>query len=204
MIALIASLVLLFAGVARSATLPITTTTAATLVFSFPTATFVTDPGVSGTVLTATSAVANPSITIAGASVEIGQNGAVPGVPAYGQLVFDSLTSISLSGDFVFDLQGTATPGVDFDQIVVLRGDIDLSNTTLTLNPTFAPAPGDSFNLLSLQGTSTRTGTFANAAEGATLNIGGTDYTITYLGGAGSDIVLTAGAAAPPSVDLTE
>src|SRR6185436_17745674 len=40
------------------------------------------------------------------------------------------------------------------------------------------------------------TGTFVGAAEGSTITVSGKSFTITYLGGGGHDVVLTAQATA--------
>jgi Ca2+-binding RTX toxin-like protein len=112
---------------------------------------------------------------------------------------------LTVNGDFAFaddstfevEIGGTDGAGVDpggHDQIAV-TGTVTIgSNVTLDL-PTFnsfTPLPGDSFTIINNDGADTVVGTFAGLAEGATVS--GSDWagTITYLGGDGNDVVLTA------------
>ena len=65
----------------------------------------------------------------------------------------------------------------------------------------FTPTKGEQFTIV--QSTAPVVGTFQGLPEGASLTIGNTPFTISYAGGGGDDIVLTAGTpavAAQPTV----
>ncbi|MES2186334.1 MAG: autotransporter-associated beta strand repeat-containing protein, partial [Pseudomonadota bacterium] len=99
---------------------------------------------------------------------------------------------------FEEQLAGT-TAGTGYDQIAV-TGTVDLGGATLNtlLLGGFAPALGASFTLIDNDAADAVTGTFAGLAEGATLILAGTTFTISYHGGDGNDVVLGV-SAVPPS-----
>ena len=66
------------------------------------------------------------------------------------------------------------------------------SNTTLTLSPTFTPVTGNTFTIINNDGSDAVSGTFKGLAEGGSVTISGVSYTISYQGGTGNDVVLTA------------
>ena len=72
------------------------------------------------------------------------------------------------------------------------RGDAGLFGVLqISLLYGFTPSPGDLFTIMRIDGNAS--GTFANAAEGARVSrFGGTDLYITYQGGDGNDVVLSA------------
>jgi autotransporter-associated beta strand protein len=73
---------------------------------------------------------------------------------------------------------------------VNVNGPLNLGGT-LTVQPTGAVAAGQRFTLIHSTGPGA-VGTFAGLAEGATFAAGGATFQITYHGGSGHDIVLTA------------
>jgi hypothetical protein len=87
-----------------------------------------------------------------------------------------------------FELNGT-TPGT-YDQLKV-DGSVNLSNATLSATLGFPSAISNSFTIIDNDGTDAVTNTFAGLPEGATLNVSGTPFRITYAGGSGNDVVLT-------------
>ena len=103
------------------------------------------------------------------------------------------------------------TAGTGYSQLNV-NGAVQLGSTQLetdqlgndcTLNASlgFTPTKGEQFTIV--QSTAPVVGTFQGLPEGASLTIGNTSFTISYAGGGGDDIVLTAGTpavAAPPTV----
>jgi len=105
-----------------------------------------------------------------------------------------------------------ATAGTQHDQIDVV-GTVNLNNATLNIDDTgFSAIGNESFTLINNDGADAVTGTFNSLAEGATVNVGGKSYTITYVGGDGNDVVLLGDMTAPtltafarntPSVSLT-
>ncbi len=80
---------------------------------------------------------------------------------------------------------------LQIDGAAVLAGALDVS--LLLLEP-FAPALGDTFEIIDVAGS--LSGTFAGLPNGASVGkFGGVDLLIDYAGGDGNDVVLTAGLA---------
>ena len=91
------------------------------------------------------------------------------------------------------DLNG-ATVGTDYSQLQA-GGTISLGSATLsvTLGSAFTPTPDEEFTIINNTGTSAIKGTFAGLAEGATLTVSDTTFSISYTGGtSGNSVVLTA------------
>jgi hypothetical protein len=93
----------------------------------------------------------------------------------------------------------------DFGRIGV-TGAVALNNATLTLQgPASGITPGRTFIIIANDGNDAVIGTFAGLPEGATIlgGAGGMDYAISYSGGDGNDVVLTAvsAIAAIPTLD---
>ena len=93
------------------------------------------------------------------------------------------------------DWDGVLSPpvgGVDFDQVTV-GGSFDAGGADLDLvivNPAMAVAPiGTTFTIV--QGSSPVIGAFNGLLEGGAFTVDGVEFSITYAGGAGNDIVLT-------------
>ncbi|MGE3181156.1 MAG: autotransporter-associated beta strand repeat-containing protein [Phycisphaerae bacterium] len=75
--------------------------------------------------------------------------------------------------------------------LLQIAGNAELGGTlVVTLLGGFAPTGGDTFEILNIAGT--RTGEFEGLNEGAELTADGQTFSISYLGGDGNDIVLTA------------
>jgi autotransporter-associated beta strand protein/VCBS repeat-containing protein len=107
----------------------------------------------------------------------------------------------ALTTDAQFTIQIGGTAAGQFDQLQVTGG-IDLGGATLSgsLISGFTPTNGDSFTIIDNDGTADAvTGTFAGIAEGGFVGIGGRAFQVTYAGGDGNDVVLTA----VPSPPLT-
>ena len=79
-------------------------------------------------------------------------------------------------------------------------GLLNLNSATLTFNnSTYTPLAGETYTIVTNDGTDAITGTFSGLAEGATITnflSSGLNATITYVGGTGNDVVLTVVAAA--------
>jgi autotransporter-associated beta strand protein len=117
-----------------------------------------------------------------------------PGMISTGNLSMGSGATYSV------ELNGT-TVGTQYDQTDV-TGTVDLTNATLSMSLGFTPAFGDTFTIISNDGTDAITGTFNGLAEGATFTVSGTTFQISYVGGSnGNDVVLTALEA--PTVSVT-
>jgi hypothetical protein len=76
------------------------------------------------------------------------------------------------------------------DRVAVI-GTINLGGSTLTVNDNFGSVTGDSFNIIPNDGADAIVGTFAGLPEGATFPVGGSTFSISYVGTDGNDMVLT-------------
>ncbi len=80
------------------------------------------------------------------------------------------------------------TPGTGYSQLDV-AGAVDLEECTLNASLGFTPANAEQFTII--KSTSPIVGTFNGLPEGSLLTIGNTNFTISYHGGDGNDVVLT-------------
>ena len=108
-------------------------------------------------------------------------------------------------GTLEFELNGTATAGVDYDQLVV-NGTVDLNSDSglganLDLILGFTPTVGDSFLLVDNDAADPIAGLFEGLAQGATFDVtAGSDtvtFQIDYQAGDGNDIAVSVSAVAP-------
>ncbi|MEM9835243.1 MAG: T9SS type A sorting domain-containing protein [Bacteroidota bacterium] len=107
-------------------------------------------------------------------------------------------TSLSnLAGvELYVELEGT-TACAEYDQLFLGDQAVDLTDAVLILSGDYIPAAGDEFVIMKRLSTTNITGTFAGLPEGATTELNGALLQISYLGGTGNDIVLTATGALP-------
>ena len=101
---------------------------------------------------------------------------------------------LNLAGAFLVEIEGT-TVGTQYDQTNV-TGTVTIAGGTLTLAGAYVPVAGNAFTIIANDGADAVTGTFAGLAEGATVTLNGVTLVISYVGGTGNDVVLTAQAAA--------
>ncbi len=88
-------------------------------------------------------------------------------------------------------------PATQFGQVRVI-GTVTLGGTlNATLGAGFTPVEGNSFVIIDNDGADAVSGTFAGLAQGARVNLGGVNLSITYTGGDGNDVVLEAPVGAP-------
>jgi autotransporter-associated beta strand protein len=108
-----------------------------------------------------------------------------PGILTSSNVTFTS------SGSFNVQITGP-NPGTDYDQLNV-RGTINLASATLTVVAAFTTpvAIGQQFIIINNDGVDSITGTFSGLPEGATITVGNYKFTISYIGGAANDVVLT-------------
>lgn len=106
--------------------------------------------------------------------------------------------SLLANGTLSFDLNGP-TAGIlgGYDQLqfaAANTGTVSLGDfSDLMLNLNFAPTIGQQFELIDIGNSSIHiSGHFAGLAEGARFTRGGTEFQITYSGGDGNDLVITA------------
>jgi autotransporter-associated beta strand protein len=111
-----------------------------------------------------------------------------PGV-SIGQFSTGNLTFNSGSTYHV-DLFGT-TVGTQYDQTDV-TGTVALNDATLNLQLGFTPSAGDVFTIISNDGTDPISGRFNGLTEGSTVTIYSQPFRISYVGGDGNDVTLTA------------
>ena len=109
--------------------------------------------------------------------------GASTGVLSTGNL------SLAAGATLLVEITG-ATPGTGYDQVHV-AGSVTLAGAMLSLS-VGAVAPGTTFTIIANDGTDAVTGTFAGLAEGAIVDAGAARFSISYQGGTGNDVVLSA------------
>jgi hypothetical protein len=106
-------------------------------------------------------------------------------------------SSLTLSGTYQAQLGGT-TACTEYDQLLVTSGPVTLGgNLTLSLVNGYLPKGGESFKIIDNQGATPVNGTFSGLVEGATVTVSGVAFQISYRGGDGNDVVVTAVAKAP-------
>ena len=86
------------------------------------------------------------------------------------------------------DLGGTAAGAFD---VVTVTGTVDLDDSDLDLDVTYAPAVNDSFTIIANDDADSVSGTFLGLTEGASFTANGYVFQITYSGGDGNDVVAT-------------
>ncbi len=100
--------------------------------------------------------------------------------------------NLTLNGIYQVQIGGT-DPCTGYDQIKV-TGTVDVNGATpdVTLYNGFVPKVGQSYTIISNDGTDAVAGLFAGLAEGGTITNQGVTYSVTYKGGeGGNDVVLT-------------
>lgn len=102
--------------------------------------------------------------------------------------------NLALSGTYQVQVGGTdACTG--YDQLKVTSGAtvVDVTGATLdvSLYNGFVPKVGQSYTIISNASSTAVNGTFTGIAEGGTYTNQGVTYKVTYVGGAGHDVVLT-------------
>jgi autotransporter-associated beta strand protein len=154
---------------------------------------------VSGAVLRLDGAMPGP-VTVNLAGILTG-HGAVAGVvtmDATGNLDPDLVLGtgnlgMAAGSNLIIEIDGTAR-GTQYAGVDV-TGLVDVSGATLNLRGSYTPAPGDVFTIIANQGIAAVTGTFAGLPEGSTVTFNGVPLRISYVGGTGNDVTLTALAA---------
>ncbi|HEY3321932.1 MAG TPA: autotransporter-associated beta strand repeat-containing protein, partial [Planctomycetota bacterium] len=120
------------------------------------------------------------SLTGAAATISPGSPVATPGMLSTG--------SVALNGNFTVQLNGS-TAGSGYDQLKVTGG-VNLAGCALNLTVGFVP-PVAQYIIIDNDGADAVSGTFTGLPEGASLTVSGRDFTISYVGGTGNDVVLT-------------
>ncbi len=162
---------------------------------------------VNGGTLGGAGTVGAITTTAAGGSVSPGQVG--PGILSSGNVNWSTGAP-----SFVVQLNGT-TAGTGYDQLNV-TGTVNLSGATLSGTMGFTPPTGSTFAIVTNDGSDAIVGTFAGLPEGSTVVLSGQALKISYVGGTGNDVVLSAAkpnlamsnsvapsGTSPPGTDLT-
>ena len=116
--------------------------------------------------------------------------------------------TLQLDGEYQFELGGKE-PCTGYDQLKVTGTSADSVNigATAVLKVTrlgdFTPAKDDTFVIIDQAGSQAVKGTFSGLAEGATIDVDGVTYKISYKGGDGNDVVLVAQVVQAPTVPDT-
>ena len=97
--------------------------------------------------------------------------------------------TITFSSGATFAAEIGGTGAGQYDQVDVHAG-VNLGGATLSLSflGGFSPSPGSSFVLIQNDGNDVVTGQFA---QGTSVSVGGTTFSINYAGGDGNDVELT-------------
>ncbi len=118
--------------------------------------------------------------------------GTSPGIINTGNLVLNNNNNN-------FEVNGP-TPGTEHDMVVVIGTVTIQTGTTLNLLNGYANSETDEIILINNDGSDPIMGTFAGFEEGAVVNFGGFNGTISYVGGDGNDLVLSGVPAQRPFV----
>ncbi|MEQ8587316.1 MAG: DUF4347 domain-containing protein [Thalassobaculaceae bacterium] len=135
----------------------------------------------SGSTLTGTGTYSMAVTIQSGGTIAPGNS---PGTVSTGNLTLSSGSTASM------ELNGTVA-GTGHDQIAV-TGTVTVSGAMLNVALGYTPTVGDSYTLIANDGVDAVTGTFSGLAEGASFSAGGYSFRISYAGGTGNDVVLTA------------
>ena len=97
---------------------------------------------------------------------------------------------LSSGSDLNIALNGN-TAGSGYDQVNV-TGTVTVTGCTLNLSGSRSAADGSVLEIIANDGADAVTGTFQGLSEGATVAYNGVTYGVTYIGGTGNDVALTA------------
>lgn len=148
------------------------------------------------TVLSGSTLGGTGTFALANATTKIDiQNGAALHIGG-GQLTV-ATGSLNVAGVFSFDLNSATAGSALGNQLAFSAGNtgtLTLTGTsTLLLNLSFTPVVGQQFELIDLQNSAAHIdGTFAGLTEGSTFYVGSAEFQISYAGGTGNDLVVTA------------
>ncbi len=103
-----------------------------------------------------------------------------------------STGDLTLAGSYDVEING-ATACTEYDQTDV-TGAVDVTGGTLNVAilPAYTPALNTEFVIIKNDAADGVTGVFANYAQGARFDVAGVTYEVSYKGGDGNDVTLTA------------
>jgi hypothetical protein len=112
-----------------------------------------------------------------------------------GQMTISRLTSFEdPPTTYIADLAGSLA-GEQYDRLVVRDGvalSLNGQNAELLVNLSYQPQLGEKFVIIDNQSAGSIGGAFADMPEGATFSVNGVPLQISYIGGDGNDVTLTA------------
>lgn len=151
-------------------------------------ATLTKDNEIANEVLVQSGATLKGEGEVAGLTVETGAILAPGNSPG----CISSTAGLTLSGTYEVEIAGT-TVCTGYDQTDV-TGAVDVTGGTLNVSilDDFVPALNDVFIIIKNDAADAVTGEFTDLAEGANVVLGSVTYQISYEGGDGNDVVLTA------------
>jgi fibronectin-binding autotransporter adhesin len=120
-----------------------------------------------------------------------------PGTTGTGTLTIGNNLTFASGSTLAITLNG-ATAGSGYDQVNQTGGTVSLGgNAVLSLTLSYSPAEGQAYTIISVPGTSTpATGKFNGLNEGDTINATYNNdvysFAVSYAGGDGNDVTLTA------------
>lgn len=130
------------------------------------------------------------------AGISVAEGGTV--APGHSPGTLTVKEDLDIEGTYQAELKDT-TAG-DYDQIVINSGSVASPQVTLGADATldlrlysgYNIKTGDKFTIVDNQSGDPVSGTFKGLAEGAHITVGNVTFSISYVGGNGNDIVLTA------------
>jgi autotransporter-associated beta strand protein len=144
----------------------------------------------SGSTLAGTGTISGAVTVNAGANIAPGDGANNTAILTTGAL------TLAATSNFQVDINGT-TVGSQYDQLNVTGVTLTGSNLVVTVGTALTDHP--TFTIINNVGADPVIGTFAGLAQGATFTSGPNEFSISYTGGTGNDVVLTAVATPEPS-----
>lgn len=107
-------------------------------------------------------------------------------------VLYDGAVEFTSTARFFAEIGGPNF-GSDYDRLTIAGG-VTLGGASLQLQLIngYTPAPGQQFTLVDFTGPGPITGAFAGLGEGAILSAGGMQFLLSYVGGTGNDVTVTA------------
>ena len=150
-----------------------------------------------GSITTANLNQSNGTLTLSGAT--LGGAVTINGGTIAPFMIANSSGNLTLgaASTYLETISGSAAG--QFGRINV-TGAVNLGGAAFSLAASGTPYPGGTtFTIIDNDAADAVTGTFAGLAQGATIASGGQSFTISYTGGTGNDVVLTAQAITTPT-----
>ncbi|MFB2803333.1 Ig-like domain-containing protein [Shewanella seohaensis] len=128
--------------------------------------------------------------TVAAVSVANGGN-LSPGNAGPGLISIAGNLLLNSGGNLLLDITGT-TAATQYDQLNV-NGTVTLTGATISATHSYVAANGDTYEVITNDGSDAITGTFSGIAEGESLVAGGnsSNLLVSYMAGSGNDLSLT-------------